>query len=69
MVLAFAPMGDAKAAVGVCEGMSRLRSIGCLRAVEDSRQFDSSGDPVGSDLRAPTQRALQKQQANQNHLY
>ena len=59
MVLAFAPMGDAKAAVGVCEGMSPLRSIGCQRAVEASRQFDSSGDPVGSELRAPTQRALQ----------
>ena len=59
MVLAFAPMGDAKAAVGVCEGMPALRSIGCQRAVEASRQFDSSGDPVGSVLRAPTQRALQ----------
>ena len=34
MMLAFAPMGDAKAAVGVCDGMSPLRSIGCQRAVE-----------------------------------
>ena len=38
MVLAFAPMGDAKAAVGVCEGMSPLRSIGCQRAVEAEAQ-------------------------------
>ena len=34
VMLAFAPMGDAKAAVGVCDGMSPLRSIGCQRAVE-----------------------------------
>ena len=34
MVLAFAPMGDAQAAVGVCEGMPPLRSIGCQRAAE-----------------------------------
>ena len=34
MMLAFAPMGDAKAAVGVCDGMSPLRSIGCQRAAE-----------------------------------
>ena len=120
MMLAFAPMGDAKAAVGVCDGMSPLRSIGCQRAVEAevetkvhqeakqeaklnlnakyllldatkeakpevlrevdalvcqgmlpqraidcfeaaeaSRQYMRlrSGDPVGSELRAPTQRA------------
>jgi len=34
MVLAFAPVGDAQAAVGVCEGMPPLRSIGCQRAAE-----------------------------------
>jgi len=34
VMLACAPMGDAKAAVGVCDGMSPLRSIGCQRAAE-----------------------------------
>ena len=47
MVLAFAPMGDAQAAVGVCEGMPPLRSIGCQRAAEaeaETKAFAPMGD-------------------------